>query len=143
MANLDPLIRLYKKTVDDKQTVLADLYREVETLEQKKQSIIDEIAHESEAMKEMDGIDTQSFFGPYVEGMRKKIDEIDDALAALEKKVEIAREDVRAAFAELKKAEITAERRAAEEAREIAKKEGDMLDEIGLDAFRRQQEEDE
>lgn len=142
MANLDPLIKLYKKTVDDKQQVLADLYREAERLENKKQAMLDEIAHESEAMQNMEGIDTQSFFGPYVEGMRIKIDEIDAKRATLEKTIEVAREDVRAAFAELKKAEITAERRAEEEARIQAKKESDALDEMGLDAFRRQQEDE-
>lgn len=142
MAELDPLIRLYKKQVDDKQRVLADLYREVEELEQKKQAMLDEIEHESQVLAEMGALDTQTFFGPYVDGMRIKIADIEQEITALEKRVDMAREEVRRGFAELKKVEITAERRADEEKRAIAKKESDVMDEIGLDAYRRQQEQE-
>ncbi len=142
MAELDPLIRLYQKRVDDKQRVLADLYRTVEELEGRKQAMLDEIESESKVVESENSIDTQSFFGAYVEGMRKKIARVDDELHKMELLVNAAREEVREGFAELKKVELTAEARAEVEAKKLAKKDSDLMDEIGLDAFRRQQEED-
>lgn len=143
MAELDPLIKLLRKQVDDKQRVLADLYREAEELDNKKAAMLAEIEHEKKVLDDMDGLDTGTFFGPYVDGMRRKIEALDVERENLEKRIDLARDDVREGFAELKKVEITAERRAEEEAKEIAKKEDAMLDEMGLDAFRRQQEESE
>tara|TARA_R110002124_G_scaffold64985_1_gene177193 strand:+ start:82597 stop:83046 length:450 start_codon:yes stop_codon:yes gene_type:complete len=145
MADLDPLIRLYQKRVDDKQRVLADLYREVEILETLKSNIIDEIESETKVIESMEGmaaLDTQSYFGAYLQAMQKKIAVVDDGLKQIERRVNLAREDVRRGFAELKKVEITAESRAAEEGRKQAKKESDLMDEIGLDAFRRAQDAD-
>lgn len=142
MAELDPLIRLYKKRVDDKQRVLADLYRTVEELEGRKQAMLDEIESESKVVEDLNSLDTQNFFGAYVAGMRKKIARVDDELQKMELLVDAAREEVREGFAELKKVELTAEARADIEARKIAKKDSDLMDEIGLDAFRRQQDED-
>ena len=137
MADLDPLIRLYKKRVDDKQKVLADIYRELEQYETMKKILLEELERESQVLGDMDGMDTQSFFGPYVDGVRKKIDVIDESISKIEYRVDLAREDVRRGFAELKKVEITAEQRAEVEAKEDAKKESDLMDEIGLDAYRR------
>ena len=145
MADLDPLIRLYQKRVDDKQRVLADLYREVEILETLKGNILDEIESETKVIESMEGmaaLDTQSYFGAYLQAMQKKIAVVDDGLKQIERRVNLAREDVRRGFAELKKVEITAESRAAEEGRKQAKKESDLMDEIGLDAFRRAQDAD-
>jgi len=142
MAELDPLIRLYKKRVDDKQRVLADLYRTVEELEGRKQAMLDEIESESKVVEDLNSLDTQNFFGAYVAGMRKKIARVDDELQKMELLVDAAREEVREGFAELKKVELTAEARADIEAKKIAKKDSDLMDEIGLDAFRRQQDED-
>jgi flagellar export protein FliJ len=142
MADLDPLIRLYQKRVDDKQRVLADLYREVEILETLKSDMLAEIDSESKVIEGMESLDTHSYFGAYLQAMRKKIDVVDDGLKQIERRVNLAREDVRRGFAELKKVEITAESRDAEEARKQAKKESDLMDEIGLDAFRRGQEAD-
>jgi flagellar export protein FliJ len=143
MADLDPLIRLYQKRVDDKQRVLADLYREVEILETLKSDMLAEIDSESKVIEGMEALDTHSYFGAYLQAMRKKINVVDDGLKQIERRVNLAREDVRRGFAELKKVEITAESRDAEEARKLAKKESDLMDEIGLDAFRRGQEESE
>jgi flagellar export protein FliJ len=142
MADLDPLIRLYQKRVDDKQRVLAELYREVEILETLKSDMLAEIDSESKVIEGMEALDTHSYFGAYLQAMRKKIDVVDDGLKQIERRVNLAREDVRRGFAELKKVEITAESRDAEEARKLTKKESDLMDEIGLDAFRRGQEAD-
>ena len=46
MADLDSLIRLRKHAVDDKQRVVAQLYREAENLEKQKKVIQEQMAHE-------------------------------------------------------------------------------------------------
>ena len=57
------------------------------------------------------------------------------------RRIEVARDDMRRAFAELKKIEITQERREDEEEKAINKKESAELDEIAIEGFRRKQDE--
>lgn len=139
MADLEPLIRVRKHAVEQKQKFLADLYRQSEKLETEKQTVLDRLEEEREKVKEMQ-VEMLSYFGPYTDAVKERVSEIDEARKQLDTRIEIAREDMREAFADLKKIEITQERREAEEEAEINKKESDELDEIGLDIFRRQQE---
>ena len=140
MADLEPLIRVRKHTVEQKQKFLAELYRQAEDLEREKETVLERLEQERESVKEMQ-VQMLSYFGPYSKAVKARVTEIDHARGQLETRIEIAREDMREAFAELKKIEITQERREAEEEAEINKKESDELDEIGLDIFRRQQAE--
>lgn len=140
MADLEPLIRVRKHTVEQKQKFLAELYRQSEELETEKKSVLERLEVEREKVKEMQ-VEMLSYFGPYTDAVKERVSEIDEQRGNLETRIEIAREDMREAFAELKKIEITQERREAEEEAEISKKESDELDEIGLEIFRRQQAE--
>ena len=141
MADLNPLIRVRRHVVEQKQKFLAELYRHADELAEQKQNLLDQMAEERAKMDEMD-IEFQNYFGPYSAAVKKHVFDIDEASAKLEKRIELAREDMREAFAELKKVEITQERREDEEIAEINKKEADELDEIGLEVFRRKQAED-
>ncbi|MCB1531658.1 MAG: flagellar FliJ family protein [Alphaproteobacteria bacterium] len=141
MADLEPLIRVRKHTVEQKQKFLADLYRQAEDLEREKKTVLERLELEREKVKDMQ-VEMLSYFGPYSEAVKERVQDIDHTRANLETRIEIAREDMREAFAELKKIEITQERREAEEEKELNKKESDDLDEIGLEIFRRQQAED-
>lgn len=138
MADLEPLIRVRKHTVEQKQKFLADLYRQAEELESEKETVLDRLEKEREKVKEMQ-VEMLSYFGPYTDAVKERVSEIDEQRKNLETRIEIAREDMREAFAELKKIEITQERREAEEEADINRKESDELDEIGLEIFRRQQ----
>lgn len=138
MADLEPLIRVRKHAVEQKQKFLADLYRQSEQLETEKQTVLDRLEEEREKVKEMQ-VEMLSYFGPYTDAVKERVSEIDEARKQLDTRIEIAREDMREAFADLKKIEITQERREAEEEAEVNKKESSELDEIGLDIFRRQQ----
>ncbi len=141
MADLDPLIRVHKHAIDQKQKFLAELYRQAEELAAQKQTMLNQLEEEKEKVKDMD-VAMLSYMGPYSEAVKARVAEIDEAAATLEARIEIARDDLREAFAELKKIEITQERRAAEELAAINKKESEMLDEIALDTFRRNQAEE-
>jgi flagellar FliJ protein len=138
MANLLSLIRLRKHTVEEKQKILSALYREAEIMQNRKKALEDQLEQEKELATTNN--DAGAYYGLFAENMRKKIALVDDALAKVNSRIEIAREDVRAAFAEQKKVEIIQARRDEEEEKEIADKESDMLDEIGIDGFRRNQE---
>lgn len=140
MADLNPLIRVRKHVVEQKQKFLAELYRQAEQLENQKATMLAQMEKEMETVKDLD-VQMLSYFGPYTDAVKDRVKEIDQARATLNKRIEIAREDMREAFAELKKVEITQERREAAEEADMNKKESDDLDEIGIDAFRRQQNE--
>lgn len=140
MAKLDGLIRVRKHALDQKQKFVAELYRQSEELANQKITLLETLDEEQEKMQEF-GVEMLSYFGPYSEAVKERVVEIDEASATLEARIEIAREDMREAYTELKKIEITKERRAGEEEKAINKKESDELDEIAIDGFRRKQEE--
>jgi flagellar protein FliJ len=141
MADLDPLIRVRKHVVEQKQKFLAELYRQQEELLIQKQTLLEQLAEERQKVNDM-GAEMLSYFGPYAEAVRARIADIDESITKLNTRIEIAREDMREAFAELKKIEITQERREDEEQRELDKKESDDLDAIGIETYRRRVSED-
>lgn len=141
MADLSPLIRVRKHTVEQKQKALAELYKQAEELLSQKKKLIDQLAIERQKVDEM-GVEALGYFGRYSEVVRERSEEIDESMKMLEVRIEVAREDMRLAFAELKKIEITQERRddAEEAARE--KKADQLLDEIAIESYRRKVEEE-
>ena len=141
MADLNPLIRVRKHVVEQKQKFLSDLYRQAEDLESQKQKLSEELNTESAKIRDM-GASMLSYFGPYAEAVKQRIKGIMAALGKVETRIDVAREDMREAFAELKKVEITQERREDEEQKEIDRKESNDLDEIGIEGYRRRIEED-
>lgn len=136
MADLTGLIRVRKHAVEQKQKFIAELYRQAEELQQQKTTLLEQLAEEEEKIKEF-SVEMLSYFGPYSEAVKERVEDIDKASATLETRIEIAREDMRTAFADLKKIEITQERREDEADREIEKKESAELDEIGVETYRR------
>ncbi|GJL84335.1 MAG: hypothetical protein DHS20C02_01100 [Micavibrio sp.] len=141
MADLNPLIRVRKHVVEQKQKFLAELYRQAEELENQKKTLLDQLTEEREKSAEMDSAEMMGYFGRYADAVKDRVKDIDDAVAKLETRIDIARDDMRNAFAELKKIEITQDRREEEEQAEIDKKESDELDEIALEGYRRKVDE--
>lgn len=141
MADLDPLIRVRRHTARQKQKVLADLYRQAEAFALRKKALEDQLAHERETLDSVEMIEAQVSFGLYAEGVKKKIAAIDTEIKRLEVRIAMAQDDVRAAFAELKKIEIIHARRAEEEKQARNKKENQAFDDIAIDLFRREGEE--
>jgi flagellar FliJ protein len=139
VADLDTLIRVRKHTVDQKQKFLAELYRQAEELDRQKSNLEHQLREEQETVKDM-GVEMLNFFGSYAKAVKGRIEEIEEGRAKLETRINFAREDMRLAFAEMKKIEIINERRKAEAQAEIDKKESDTLNDIGIEGFRRQEE---
>ena len=141
MADLDALIRVRRHAVEQKQKFLAELYKQADELEGQKEAMIKTLAEERKKVDEM-GVEALGYFGHYSEAVRGRVEDIDEAMIKLNNRIEHAREDMRDAFADLKKVEITQERREAEDDKELKKKESDLMDEIALEGYRRAQEEE-
>ncbi len=134
MADLKPLIRFRKHLVDEKQRVLSQLYRDAEKIEQSRQMILDQMEREKSLAAEM-GPDAAGFLGLYLEGARRKVKALDVSLKKMETRIVTAQDDIRGAFSEMKKVQITQSRREDREAAEVQKKEDLAMDEIGIGAF--------
>jgi flagellar export protein FliJ len=137
MADLEPLIRLRKHTVDEKQKYLASILREAERVEAEKKDIQDKMAHEQKLAKESDHAESVAFLGNFLQASRNRIDKLNRYLGELNTRIEAAQEDMRAAFAEMKKIEIIHRNREKAERAEEEKKQSDLLDEIAIDGYRR------
>jgi flagellar FliJ protein len=137
MADLESLIRFRKHTVDEKQKILTALYRDAENLERQRQTLIDKMEEEKRLAAEMNMPDIQQSLMRYLDGSRIKIKAFDIALKRLESRIDFAREDIRLAFAEQKKIEITQEARQKAAKAALKKKEDQTMDDIALDSFNR------
>lgn len=60
------------------------------------------LVEERKKVDEM-GVEALGYFGHYSEAVRGRVEDIDEAMKKLNNRIEIAREDMRDAFAELKK----------------------------------------
>lgn len=139
MADLDPLIRVRKHAVEQKQKFLAELYRQAEEMESQKTTLQETLKAERKKVDEM-GVEALGYFGAYSEAVRERISDIEESMIKLNNRIEVARDDMARAFEDLKKIEITQDRRTEEERKAQDKKESDQLDEIALDGYRRKVE---
>jgi flagellar export protein FliJ len=139
MADLKPLIRVRRHVVEQKQKLLSDLYRQAEALENEKKELEEEFVQERDKVKTMD-VQMLSYFGPYAKAIKNRVRKIGEGISRLETRIQIAREDMREAFADLKKIQITQRRREDSFRAQINKKESQELDDIGIETHRRKQD---
>jgi flagellar export protein FliJ len=137
MADLDPLIRFRKHTVDEKRRFLAQLYREAEQFQRQKEIIQKEMERESRLAFEMKSPEAAASLGRYLEGARRKIRALEISLRKMDTRIAAAREDMRTAFAEMKKIQIVQRNREEEEKAEEKRKEDIEFGEIAIEGFRR------
>lgn len=140
MADLKPLIRLRKYRVEEKQKVLAELFRQTELLEARKRVLFADMEREEALANSSDSIDAMFAFVAYAGRVHTEIEKLNMLLGLMEPRILKAQDEMREAFSEQKKAEIIQEKREDEEQKEIARKENTNLDEIGVEVFRRKKE---
>ena len=140
MADLDGLIRVRRNTVEEKQRIIADLFRNAEKLEKRKTALEKKLHNEREAIENNPELETMTYFGAFEQVALRDIDRLTQELRKWEERIEIAQDDMRNAFADLKRVEIVDRRRKEEARLEQEAKETKELDEIGLDVFRRLEE---
>ena len=122
MANLESLIRLRKHNVDEKQKILAVLYSKASNLENTKDSLQTSLETERNALKQDAPPEMLSYFGAFAQAVIDDIDRIEQDLKELEVRIDVAREKVREAFADMKRVEIVSRKRKEEEKKEREEK---------------------
>ena len=138
MADLNPLLRLNKFRLEEKQRVLSKLYAEVEKHEIEKKAILDSVESEKQAVDEnTQHLSLMTAFMNYFQKSKKEVEMINNQISSLEIKINRAIDEMREAFSEFKKIEITRDRRLAEIQQENAKREDVLFSEIALEIYRR------
>lgn len=94
---------------------------------------------EAEARVASASPETALFYGRYIVTVRRRRNELTQALAGAEAEVAAAREAVREAFLQLKKYQTADEQRAKREALEEDRREQAVLDEVALNTYRQKQ----
>jgi len=142
MAKLKPLIKLRKFEVDEKQRILASMLREAEEIEGQKRDLYARLKTERDAFNAMDdnmSMESRNMYGLFEGTLRADIARVDEELQKLTTRINLAQDEVRKAFEALKQVEIVHDRQIEEEKHRLAKKESDLMDEIGIEAFHRNQ----
>lgn len=140
MARLDSLIRVRRYAVEEKQKVLAELFRQVERFETRRKQFEVEIIKEREALEQQKTPEMLAYFGRYSQIVKRDMTRIDLELKKLDARIRMAQDDIREAFANLKRIEIVAAARKEAEKKAQDTKEDTELDAIGIEGFRRHSE---
>ncbi|MGH1378180.1 MAG: hypothetical protein ACRBB3_05095 [Alphaproteobacteria bacterium] len=141
MAKLDPLIRVRKHTIEQKKKFLASLYAKDEELKEQEDTLKTQLAIETEKAKDL-GAEMMGYFGAYADSVSVQLEELAVVRQHMEDRIKIAQDDVRNAFADLKKIEIIDERRKADILADMDKRESIEIDEIAIDMFMRNNDND-
>lgn len=130
MKTLNQLIRLSKHRLLERQRVLNVLEAEAHRLEDEVQSL------EAESLIEEAKAEQVEFgsinWAPYFERIKARRAELSQIRESVMQDVNVAREELHTAFAEMKKIEILRDQKAAEIAAAVLKAEQDALDEVGI-----------
>ncbi|HLG86478.1 MAG TPA: flagellar FliJ family protein [Alphaproteobacteria bacterium] len=137
MADLTGIIRLRRFQLDEKRQVLAGWHRFADELRADRARLEQSIAEEQLLARESPDPNTTLSFGAFVRAALDRRKRIDESLAKIEAQIEAATEEVREAFADLKRFEQTQAERRARENLKRARAETAQLDEIGLEGYRR------
>lgn len=141
MKGLASLIRLHKlklteqqKKLNDLQAVAQGFLNEIDALDN---------SARAEAAAADDNAETAYTLGNYVQASRARRATLQASLNEIEREMGIIRDLVATAFRELKRYELIAERRAADQARSDRKIERNTEDELGMSMFRLKRQNDE
>lgn len=138
MAQLHSLIRYKRHELDDKRKHLAALNAQLEYLLGTKRKLLDDLAREKN-LASVD-IDVAKSFGPYLNKTLAQCDALDVEIGQKQQEVQAATLVVQEAYLEVKKLEVTQEKRDQAEESRINRIESINLDDIGIEGFRRRQD---
>ncbi len=136
-ADLSGLIRYRKYQLDDKRKFIARLYAEADKIYGFKQKALDEVARERAYVDESSDPQVITGFLAYQGLMKKKVALIDVEIGRIDARIEVAQDDLRDEYTEIKKFEIVQRRRLERKRAELAAKEAAMFDNIALEIYRR------
>ena len=135
MSSFDSLIRLHGWKLEEKRRVLAELETLMDELKRRGRDLEAEIHNEMSAAA---GSEEAAYaYGAYAAQAIRRRETLAQSAAELEGRIEVARDDVRAAFQEVKKYEIARERKLERERLEASRRDRIAEDDLGLEVFRR------
>lgn len=139
MAQLHSLIRFKRHELDEKRKQLALLNTQLEILQQNKRKILDDLQYEKN-LASVDA-DVARNFGPYLNKTLARCEALDEEIRAKQQDVHAATVVVQEAYLEVKKLEVTQERRDQLENERVQRIEAITLDDIAIEGFRRRGDE--
>lgn len=142
MADLGPLIRLRRHSVDEKQKALSELYRQIEAFEERKHHLLDQLQRERDVVNNTSQVEMIAYFGRFSDAVTRDVERLNAQISRLDARIRIAQDDIRNAFADLKRVEIVQRSREDKEKAAADRKETNELDDIGVDGFRRKADEE-
>jgi flagellar FliJ protein len=139
MAKLHSLIRLNRHNLDERRRVLKELQAQQDMLKQHKQHTLDALAHEKQLAA--NDLESAKHFPLYLQRVMVQVDALEQAIQQKQLEIHTAAHLLQEAFMDLKKLEVTQERRDQDEINRLNKLESDIMDEIGITGFIRKQQE--
>jgi flagellar export protein FliJ len=134
--NLKGLIRLHQWMVDEKRRKLGDLLKMLAEIEEQSRRLEAEVVEEQKAAA--DSPETAGFlYGNYARRVIERCERLAQSIASMEARIAAAREELNEAYRELKKFQVAQGVRDRREALEAARRDQNVLDEIGLAVHRR------
>lgn len=138
MHGLENLIRLHEWTVDERRRELGILLRDLEKLETALETLLADLAAEQTlAAADPEGLGRT--YGAYYNKVKEQQKMIETAMVTKEHEILAARENLNAAYMDLKKYEVAQDLRKKAAAAEESRREQAELDELGLEQYRRRQ----
>lgn len=135
MRTLATLIRVHQHKLDEKRRELADFERLRADLTTRRDRLEAELAAEQAAAKT---VECGAFaYGGFALGVISRREKLAASLVEIDVRIEAVREEVAAAFQELKRYEIALAARQKKLRAELDRKEQMRLDEVSLDMHRR------
>lgn len=138
-SDLSVLIRLHKHELDGKRRALGELYTAMATLERERRTL--ERMYELEKQAVNASGEVHFTFMQYTDKVNKQRLELDLAEELLEQQIAQAKDSLMETFGEMKKYEMTQEERERLEEEARAIREAKNMDDIGLEGFRRKDDE--
>jgi len=135
MTALDSLIRLHRWQLDERRRQLAALESLGEKLRHEEGRLIAEEAHEQAVATSSPAAAVT--YGAYAAQLVERRRKLTQSLASLEQQLALAREALSDSYREVKRYEIAAATRAAQQRKRAARLQQRTLDEIGIEGYRR------
>jgi flagellar export protein FliJ len=135
---LETLIRLAGADIDTARLALQKILAEEDAVRAQLSDLAAQVEQESSLAAKDTDLARQ--YGVYIDHAKRKREKLNGQLDALKPKVEAARDALAEAFANQKKYEIAKQNRDDAAAVEQKRKDGLVMDELGLNAFRKTRE---
>jgi len=128
---LKSLVRLSEWNVDEKRRELATVLDEMAAAEQARVDLETEVLREQASAQDSPH-EAGLYYGNYADNVINRREQIRQQIVSIETRVVEAREALNEAYREQKKYETVEKNRVEHEAKELAQKEQQILDELGL-----------